>query len=492
MRIPRPSLRRRGPKDEDAALLARTAPDEDARLLRGTRFRLMAVSGAVTLLLLLVLGTAAYLIVSTAVESGSRDQLIASTVRSDRDDPYGFTVAGPTAGLIPILVTPQGTVVLPPGIRAIPSGLPNLDSLGAVTPANTIDVRDITLSDGTPYRVLSGYPDQGRYPGYKVQWAQGRTGEVNLFNTLRNVLLGGGLLALVASLLAGYLYAGRALVPIRQSIDRRQAALQRQREFTANASHELRTPLTVIRASVEDLRRNSRSRVADVGDALDDMDAEVRHLTALVEDMLLLARTDSGVVQLDRTPLDLADVTVEATSTLASLGQERGVSVVADPLPAPVLGDPLRLRQLVTILVDNAIRHSPSGTTVTVRVRPANGAAFLWVEDEGHGIKPEDLPRLFERFWRADNAPVGGTGLGLSIARWIVQQHGGTIGAENRPEGGARFWAQIPLLSSNPGVAPGPDPWANPAATSRAEAIPSDHADETPMWTPGDQDQTVV
>ena len=198
------------------------------------------------------------------------------------------------------------------------------------------------------------------------------------------------------------------------------------------------------------------------------------------------------MVQLDRTPLDLADVTVEATSTLASLGQERGVSVVADPLPAPVLGDPLRLRQLVTILVDNAIRHSPSGTTVAVRVRPANGAAFLWVEDEGHGIKPEDLPRLFERFWRADNAPVGGTGLGLSIARWIVQQHGGTIGAENRPEGGARFWAQIPLLSPNPGVAPGPEPWAGPEAASGAEAIPSDDADQTPMWTPGDQDQTVV
>src|ERR1035437_4714093 len=492
MRIPRPSLRRRGPKDEDVALLAGNAPDDDARLLRRTRFRLMAVSGAVTLLLLLVLGTAAYLIVSTAVESGSRDQLIASTVRSDRDDPYGFTVAGPTAGLIPILVSPQGAVVLPPGIRAIPNGLPNLASLGAVTPANTIDVRDITLPDGTPYRVLSGYPDQRTYPGYKVQWAQGRTGEVNLFNTLRNVLLGGGLLALLASLLAGYLYAGRALVPIRQSIDRRQAALQRQREFTANASHELRTPLTVIRASVEDLRRNSRSRVADVGDALDDMDAEVKHLTALVEDMLLLARPDSGVMQLDRMPLDLADITVEASSNLAALGQERGVSVVADPLPTPVLGDPLRLRQLVTILVDNAIRHSPSRSEVAVRVRPANGAAFLWVEDEGHGIKPEDLPRLFERFWRADNAPVGGTGLGLSIARWIVQQHGGTIGAENRPEGGARFWAQIPLLSPHPGVAPGPDPWANPEAKSRAEAISNDRADQAPNWTPDDQDQTVL
>jgi signal transduction histidine kinase len=485
MRIPRPRLPWRRPKDEEAAVVARSASDDDARLLRSTRLRLMAVSGAVTLLLLVVLGTAVYVIVSTAVESGSRDQLIASAVRSDRDDPYGFTVAGPSAGLIPILVSPTGTVRLH-GILTIPSGLPNLASLDAVTPANTIDVRDITLPDGTPYRVLSGYPDQNTYPGYKVQWAQGRTGEVNLFNTLRNVLLGGGLLALLASLLAGYLYAGRALVPIRQSIDRRQAALQRQREFTANASHELRTPLTVIRASVEDLRRNSRSRVADVGDALDDMDAEVRHLTALVEDMLLLARTDSGVVQVERMPVDLADVAVEAASTLSPLGDERGVEVVADPLPAPVLGDPLRLRQLVTILVDNAIRHSPSGSSVAVRVRSASGGAYLWVEDQGHGIKPEDLPRLFERFWRADNAPVGGTGLGLSIARWIVEQHGGTIGAENRPEGGARFWAQIPSLKANAKVASDSEAGANSEAAVSAEAA------QPPAWTPGDQDQPIL
>ena len=101
-----------------------------------------------------------------------------------------------------------------------------------------------------------------------------------------------------------------------QSIDRRQAALQRQREFAANASHELRTPLTVIGASVEDLKRNRRSKVEDVGEALGDIEAEVRHMTALVEDMLLLARTDSGVVQMERVPLDLGDVAAEAASML--------------------------------------------------------------------------------------------------------------------------------------------------------------------------------
>jgi signal transduction histidine kinase len=450
-------------------------PEDDARLLRRTRLRLMAVSGAVTLVLLLLLGFAVYTATANAYQNDSVTRLrdyadsqaqhfarvigLAPPSRQPGNVQYEF--ADEFAGLFIYGVGSTGTPLFWSDV--LPPGMPVQQGLNAVAKGG-IDVRDVTTTQNVQLRVFS---EQETLPGgatYFVQTAANRSDEVNLLNLLRTVLLAGGALAFLAALGAGYLYAGRALVPIRASIDRRQAALQRQREFTANASHELRTPLTVIRASVEDLRRNSRSRVADVGDALDDMDAEVRHLTALVEDMLLLARTDSGVVQLDRTPLDLADITVEATSTLAALGQERGVSVVADPLPTPVLGDPLRLRQLVTILVDNAIRHSPSGSEVAVRVRPANGAAFLWVEDQGHGIKPEDLPRLFERFWRADNAPAGGTGLGLSIARWVVEQHGGTIGAENRTEGGARFWVRLPLLVPKAQTAPGPDAWANPDA----------------------------
>jgi signal transduction histidine kinase len=203
-----------------------------------------------------------------------------------------------------------------------------------------------------------------------------------------------------------------------------------------------------------------------VGEALGDIEAEVRHMTALVEDMLLLARTDSGVVQIERVPLDLGDIAADAASMLVTLGEERGVKVVLDPLPAPVTGDPLRLRQLVTILVDNAIRHSPAGAAVQARVRPAVGAAVLQVDDHGPGIKPDDLPRLFERFWRADDAPPGGTGLGLAIAKWIVEQHGGTIAAENLPGGGASFsvWLpNLPVPEAASDTAPGAGPkWTPP------------------------------
>jgi two-component system sensor histidine kinase BaeS len=143
--------------------------------------------------------------------------------------------------------------------------------------------------------------------------------------------------------------------------------------------------------------------------------------------------------------MDLADVAVEASGSLTAVAAGRGVAVVVDPLPAAVTGDPLRLRQLVTILVDNAVAHTPAGGSVTVRVRAEGDMAVLAVEDGGPGIRSEDLPHVFERFWRADDAPSGGTGLGLAIAAWIVERHGGRIAAVNRPEGGARFEARVPL-----------------------------------------------
>jgi len=255
----------------------------------------------------------------------------------------------------------------------------------------------------------------------------------------------------------GTIYARRALVPIRESLAGQRSALRRQREFAADASHELRTPLTVIRSSVEHLERHRGEPVESVGSALVDIDEEVRHMTAIVEDLLLLARSDSGAVQLDRIPVDLSDIVVDGASAMAKPAADRGVSVEVEPGPAVINGDPARLRQLVMILVDNAIRHSPSGgqvivqvgTTGTVRTAgPAGTAgpsATLIVEDQGPGISQEDLPHLFERFYRASGEPGGGTGLGLAIAAWIVDRHGGRISAENRTEGGARFRVTLPV-----------------------------------------------
>jgi signal transduction histidine kinase len=215
----------------------------------------------------------------------------------------------------------------------------------------------------------------------------------------------------------------------------------------------------VIRTSVEHLRHHADEPVRNVGDALEDIDAEVEHLTAMVGDLLLLARSDSGAVALERVPVELDDVASEAAAALRGPAEARDVHLVLDPEPAALLGDPARLRQLVTVLVDNAIRHSPSGGEVRIAVRRTGDSARLTVEDGGQGIRQDDLPRIFDRFWRAPDAPSGGTGLGLAIAKWIAERHDGRIEAANRPEGGARFTVELPAqppAAGRPGPEPGP------------------------------------
>jgi two-component system, OmpR family, sensor histidine kinase CiaH len=264
-----------------------------------------------------------------------------------------------------------------------------------------------------------------------------RTAELDTLRTLLVVLLGGGLAVLAASIAVGYVYAGRALVPIRES-------LERQREFAADASHELRTPLAITRAAIAELRRG-HDNPAPVDHTIDDLDAGAARMEHLVADLLLLARTDAEAVELALGDTDLANAAAEATESLEPVAAEHGVRLVLEVVPAPVRGDAARLRQLAAILLDNAIRHSPSGGRVIVRAGPG---PWLTVEDDGAGIDPAHLDQVFDRFWRAPDAPSGGTGLGLAIARWIAERHGGTIEASNRGGGerGARFTVRLPAV----------------------------------------------
>ena len=161
---------------------------------------------------------------------------------------------------------------------------------------------------------------------------------------------------------------------------------------------------------------------------------------------------------MERMPLDLGDVAFEAASALGRMAEERGVHVQVDPEPAMVVGDPARLRQLVTILVDNAVRHSPRGGAVTVSVRRAGPVATIEVADEGPGIREEDMAHVFDRFWRAPGAPSGGTGLGLAIASWIVDRHDGRIGVANRATSGAVFRVELRGGTGDRGAGRGPHP----------------------------------
>jgi signal transduction histidine kinase len=418
----------------------------DARLLRRVRWRLVAWSAGTTLIVLIVLGTALYLAVSSALAASGRDQLDArmNEVRQFMREarlppsraPIGLTVGGRASGTFAFIVGPDQQALGPQDVGI--EGLPDQEGL-AVARAGGRDVREETVQ-GTPVRVLS-QPVQRGADTYLVQVVQDTSSEQRILGVLLVVLLGGGLLAVVGALVVGTIYAGRALVPIRES-------LRRQREFAADASHEFRTPLAVIKSSVEYLERHPDERVGTANEALHDISDEVEHLTALVGDLLLLARTDSGVVDLERVPVDLAEVAEEAIRSVTPLADAKHVRLLLDPAPAPLTGDPMRLRQLVTILADNAINHSPAGGLVTVHVAQGDDAIQLAVDDEGPGVRPEDTGHVFDRFWRARGAPAGGTGLGLAIAAWIAERHDGTIGVTNLPERGARFTVRLPMRAA--------------------------------------------
>jgi signal transduction histidine kinase len=433
---------------------------QEARLLRRVRLQLALWSGGVTLVLLLLLGGVLYVAVDRSLSTSGTAQLVnqAARLTGGRPGPDtlpegGFNFGGPGSGTFAMVVDGEG-VPVGRGNR-IPAGLPVVDSIDAARDSGQRDIREASVTIGadgavvesteTPVRVLT---DPVLFRGRQVflQIVGDRTTEERTLRILVLVLVIGGAAALLVASGVGAAYATRALIPIRQSLVGQREALRRQREFAADASHELRTPLTVIRASVDDLERHPKQPVAAVGTALTDIRDEVDHLTSMVEDLLLLARSDSGAVELEQVAVDLGDVASSGASGMTLLASERDVSLVVDPIPAEVTGDPARLRQLVAILVDNALRHAPRGSRVDVRVRTDGPDAVLVVEDEGAGIRPDDLPRVFDRFYRAAGAPGGGTGLGLAIAAWIVERHGGRIAAANRDTTGARFTVRLPLL----------------------------------------------
>jgi signal transduction histidine kinase len=427
----------------------------DGRLIRSVRLRLVLWSGLSTLLVLLVLGAALYLVVERNL-AATGDELLKNRTAEFARHPFGpgqgFSFGGGSSGTFALVANdgdqalgPNGEP-LPADNLFIPAQLPLAAGIDAARTSG-VDTRT-TVVNGVPLRVRTTKADSDVGTVY-IQVLQDRTAEEQTLVAMRNVLLGGGLVVVLVAVLFGWVYARRALVPIRESLVQQRSALRRQREFAADASHELRTPLTVIRSSVEHLRR-SQPADAPASEAVDDIEAEVGLLTALVDALLLLARSDSGAIALTRLPVDLGDVAADGAGALVTLAADHGVALGLDPEPAIVDGDVARLRQLIVILVDNAIRHSPRGGAVRVSVRADEREAVVEVDDDGPGIRPEDMPHVFERFWRAPGAAAGGTGLGLAIAKSIVDLHEGRIIVTNRPGGGARFIVRLPAAGRPP------------------------------------------
>jgi two-component system OmpR family sensor kinase len=234
------------------------------------------------------------------------------------------------------------------------------------------------------------------------------------------------------------------------------------RRFVADASHELRTPLTSIRGFAELHRQGAVREPADVGRVLARIEGEAQRMGLLVDDLLLLARLDQQR-PLEQKPVDLLTLAADAVADAAAVAPDRPVRLVTGSLedtPPPVVtGDEPRLRQVLGNLMSNAMRHTPPGSPISVRVGVEGSDALLEVIDSGPGLAPDDAQRVFERFYRADpsrtrsgasaGSPApGGSGLGLSIVAALVAAHGGTVAVHTAPGEGASFSVRLPLRNS--------------------------------------------
>ena len=335
-----------------------------------------------------------------------------------------------------------------------------------------------------PSRLLASPIERG---GRKLVLVVGATrgNDAETLAAFRNELLIAGPIALILASIAGYFLAGLALRPVEsmrsraaaisaetpgerlpvpttrdeierlgqtlnEMLGRLEDALQRERDFVADAGHELRTPLALLRTELELALRHGRSP-EELREAVRWSTQEVDRLTQLAEDLLLIARSDRGKLPLSLEPLDADELLSSVVSRFQWRADESARPLAHDaPSGVPLHGDRLRLEQALGNLVDNALRHGNG--SVSLRASNVDGAVELHVEDEGGGFPPAFLEHAFERFSRPQpGREESGAGLGLSIVRVIAEAHGGVAEAANGPAGGADVWLVLPGGTSRPG-----------------------------------------
>ncbi len=223
---------------------------------------------------------------------------------------------------------------------------------------------------------------------------------------------------------------------------------QVRRDFVANVSHELRTPLAALKSVIETLQTGAVEDPVTVRDFLSRADAEIDRLVQMVEELLQLSRIESGDVPLALQELQVEEVLSTAVRRMKPQAQKQGVSISVDiaPLVPRVTADRILLERAVVNLIHNSVKFTPSGGSIDVSARTSDGIVTVEVRDTGEGIDPADLPRVFERFYKADRARrAGGTGLGLAIVKHTAEAHGGSVQADSEPGRGSTFTLSIPI-----------------------------------------------
>jgi len=354
--------------------------------------------------------------------------------------------------------------------------------------------RRLTLeTSGARLRVISLPIPLGNQIIGIIEVAANMASTADALDVIRRALLVGSLLALLLAAVGGNILARAALGPIKaitetaqqitgtedlsqripvtmpgdelgeltetinDMLGRLDEAFNAQQRLVADVSHELRTPLTTIQGNLDLLRRGAADDPTMRGEALAAIEDQTSRMRRLVADLLLLAQADAGL-KLHRQPVELDTLLLDIYRQAQVMARNTGVTVrLGAEDQAIVEGDADRLRQLLLNLTDNAIKYTPAGGEVTLTLHRDDGWVAVSVEDTGVGIAAEDLPHIFERFYRADRSRTrpGGSGLGLSIAHWIAQAHGGELTVASEPGRGSTFTLHLPQAGGESGPTEG-------------------------------------
>jgi signal transduction histidine kinase len=421
-------------------------------MFSAARWRLTIIFTAVLAVILLTAGVAIYLTTSSVLFARVDDDLEERAIRDLSQFVSDAPRGGPGAGdFVPHTKTTGGYFYAIVGTDGEPLlSSPNVDQDG-LAPSSALDQAmdngktfvSTRSSEGESLRiyVLSAQTQSGTL--VLAQIGRSTEPEHSALSQLRTVLLAvfGG--SVIPAGFAGFILSGRALRPIK-------AAMDSQQTFIADASHELRTPVAVVRTNAELLQRHIAASGEHSTDqaAVEDILSESDRLGKMVEQMLTLAQADAGGTPLMRSDVDLEQIAEEVRRSMTALASARGVSLETHANGAVgIRADRDRLRELLVVLLDNAIKYTDGGGRVDVRTYQAHKRATIEVEDTGHGIPADALAHIFDRFYRVDKArsrDSGGTGLGLAIARQIVEAHGGSIRIESEVGRGTKVTVELP------------------------------------------------
>lgn len=400
------------------------------------RLKLTLINATVIFLLFFLLITGTYY--SSRLEFSRRSEMLANKIMQDIqsgliDDLPFRPPERPGPVFFFIKTHPGGQITAQSSNPPLAEDEIPLLNAAALADSNTEGI--ITLN-GTEYKYLKS--DSGENDETTILF-QDLTPENNMLLIQLTALMITGLVCLLLSFLGSFFMANRAMGPI-------QKAWKQQQDFLSDVSHELRTPLAIIQTNLDVVLGSPAETVASQDKWLQNIREESAQMAQLVDSLLFLARADSHQQPLSKRLFSLDAALRQAVTPFEALASLKKLTLnISSPQTVMALGDEARMKQVIGILLDNAIRHTPADGTITIRLAQTDHKIVLTVTDSGEGIEPDSLQKIFNRFYQVDKSRAnGGAGLGLSIAKWIVQSHHGTISATSEPGVKTMFSIQLP------------------------------------------------